>query len=59
MAQMLHDIETARLIKSVDRNYNIIDSLKKEAKAQGVEDWRELIPGVTLHGSLDKATLFT
>lgn len=44
MAQMLHDIETAKVIKSVDANYNIAEKVKAEAKKQGVEDWHDLIP---------------
>ena len=40
MAQMLYDIETARVIKSVDENYNIV----AELKAEYGKKWREHIP---------------
>jgi hypothetical protein len=48
-AQMLYDIEVARTIKNIDNQYNIARKLKAQAKKEGVEDWRELIPeGYTL-----------
>lgn len=43
MSQMLYDIERAKVIKAVDKNYNIINKLKIEAKKQN-KDWEELIP---------------
>ncbi len=49
MAQMLHDIEVARTIESVDKNYNIAPKLKQEWKLKNPEEkmgdkWKELIP---------------
>jgi len=44
MGQMKHDIETARIIKNIDKNYNIKSKVVKDAKAQGIEDWHEAIP---------------
>lgn len=48
MAQMLYDIEIARTLRTVDRQHNIIDKLKLEAKKQKKEDpditWQDLIP---------------
>ena len=53
MAQMVYDIEVAKTIKAVDDNYNIIDRLRKEAKAankanagKNIEPvkWEDLIP---------------
>ena len=48
MAQMLYDIEIARTLKTVDKQHNIIDRLRKEAKKQNEDDaditWQDLIP---------------
>lgn len=43
IAQMLYDIQVAETISSIDKNYNIADKIKKEAKKQG-KKWREIIP---------------
>jgi len=43
MSQMLYDIERAKVIKTVDKHYNIINKIKAEAKKQG-KNWEELIP---------------
>jgi hypothetical protein len=44
ISQMLHDIEIAKTLRNIDKNYNIIDQVKKSAKDQGMDDWREAIP---------------
>ncbi len=44
VSQMLHDMEVARLLKNTRENYDISDTLKREAKGEGLEDWRGLIP---------------
>jgi hypothetical protein len=44
MAQMLHDTEVANTIKFIDNNKNIVDKVKADAKAQGIEDWHKAIP---------------
>jgi hypothetical protein len=43
MAQMLHDIEIAKTIKSIDTNYNIADQVRKDAKAKNI-DFEKAIP---------------
>jgi len=43
LAQMLYDIEVARTIANVDKNYNILDELKAKAKEQNVH-WESIIP---------------
>jgi len=42
MAQMLYDMEVAKVIKSVDNNYNILDALKKEARSINSAEARKL-----------------
>ncbi|MFB3926464.1 MAG: hypothetical protein ACE14T_10465 [Syntrophales bacterium] len=42
--QMLRDIETARTIKRIDQNYNIADKVRADARAKGLQDWRQAIP---------------
>jgi len=42
--QMMHDIEIARTISRIDKNYNIADRVRKEAKAKGLDDWTQAIP---------------
>jgi len=44
MAQMLYDIEVAKTLKAVDQNYSITKQLQKQAKKEGIENWRELVP---------------
>jgi len=44
MAQMKHDTEIAKIIKNVDENYNIVDTIKANAKANGTENWHDEIP---------------
>ena len=48
MAQMLYDIEVARVLRTVDKNYNIVDGLKKKAKKakKAGKDltWEDFIP---------------
>ena len=44
MAQMLHDTEIADTIKFIDKNKNIVDKVKADAKVQGIEDWHKAIP---------------
>ena len=55
MAQMLYDIEVAKIIKSVDRNHNVVSVLKAQAKAKNAQlppdataedkvSWRSLVP---------------
>jgi hypothetical protein len=44
MAQMLYDIEVAKVISSIRSNYDISESVKLEAEKQGTADWRDEIP---------------
>jgi len=44
MAQMLYDIEVAKTIKAVDNNYNIAAEVRKYAKNNGIENWKDAIP---------------
>lgn len=44
MAQMKHDVEITKTIKNVDINYNIAGKVKADAKAQGLENWKDAIP---------------
>jgi len=44
MAQMIHDVKVAEVIRTVDERYNIAQMLRDEAKKQGVEDWKTTIP---------------
>lgn len=44
MAQMLQDIEIAKVLAAVDSNYNIAQKVKTEAKQQNIADWRANIP---------------
>jgi hypothetical protein len=44
MAQMNYDIEVANTIKRIDKHYNIADTVRKSAKAKGIENWRNEIP---------------
>lgn len=44
MSQMLYDIQVAKTIKDIDKNYNIADSVRKEAKDKELENWKDAIP---------------
>ncbi len=44
MAQMEYDIQIANTIKRIEDIYDISDSVKKEAKKQGLTDWHKAIP---------------
>ena len=44
MAQMLYDLQVAKTIDAVNRNYNIADVIRKQAKAKNLENWRDAIP---------------
>lgn len=44
MAQMIHDIKVANVIRTVDEAHNIAPLLREKAKASGIDDWRTLIP---------------
>ncbi len=44
LAQMIHDVEIAQTIKSIDMNYNFVDDVKKLAENKGLEDWHDAIP---------------
>lgn len=44
MAQMNYDIAVAETIKRIDKHYNIADTVRKDAKSKGVENWRDEIP---------------
>lgn len=44
MSQILYDIETAKLIRKIDRDLSIADEVRVEAKAKGLDDWHEAIP---------------
>jgi len=44
MSQMLYDIQVARTIKDIDKNYSITKQVQKDAKIKGLEDWHDAIP---------------
>jgi len=44
MAQMLYDLQVAKTIDAINRNYNIADVVRKQAKAENLENWRDAIP---------------
>jgi len=44
LAQMIHDIEVGKTIKSINDKYNISDQVRAEAKEKGIEDWHDAIP---------------
>jgi hypothetical protein len=44
MSQMIHDVKVAQVIKTVDEQYNIAKDIRANAKAQGLEDWKDAIP---------------
>ena len=45
MAQMVYDTQLAKVIRNVDRHYNIRKSLEQEAKAQNNESLQRIIDG--------------
>lgn len=44
MAQMLYDIEVAKTMKTITDKYDISKTVRKDAKEQGITDWREAVP---------------
>jgi hypothetical protein len=44
MAKMLYDIEVAKTIANVDKNYSIASKVRATAKEKGLEDWHDAIP---------------
>uniref|UniRef100_A0A6H1ZKM8 Putative methyltransferase n=1 Tax=viral metagenome TaxID=1070528 RepID=A0A6H1ZKM8_9ZZZZ len=44
MGQMHHDIEIAKTIDKIGKNYNIKARVMQDAKIQGIDDWKKAIP---------------
>lgn len=44
MAQMQHDAELAKVIKTLKDKYDIASRVRAEAKRNGIEDWHRAIP---------------
>jgi hypothetical protein len=44
MAQMRYDMELARTLKGIQKNYDISASVREIAKKSGIPDWKKAIP---------------
>jgi len=44
VSQLLYDTEVYRTFSRINKEYNIVDKLKSQAKEQGVARWQELLP---------------
>jgi hypothetical protein len=44
MSQMLYDIEVYKTVKAIEKGYDISKKVRAEAKAEGLENWKDAVP---------------